>query len=257
MKLMDDCLKGYVNLDSREDRREHMANELRRVGLKDAVRYRGMLPQEYKGSPERIRGMLARTQKGAIGCFMSQLAIMDAARLQGRHAFVMEDDLLFCDDFLARMEIVEQFINTHPWDVIWLGGTFHIDRPYWHKELGRDACQTDNPRMMRTFGAFSTHAYIVNRDRLSLVLGKLEQVMPPSWGIDHAFIAIEPSLHTYAFVPGCVSQMDNQSNIGSGWTYFSKFADKLGPHFFQKRMEDFDPATYDWQSAKGKWEYVD
>lgn len=251
MSLLDYCYKGFVNLDCRPDRLAHMTAELARVGMKDALRHRGMLPQEYKGRQEDIWGMLARPQKGAIGCFMSQLEVIKTAEANDCHAFVMEDDLIFCDDFLERMEIITQFTNSHPWDVIWLGGTFHIDRPYWHKELGRDVCQTDHPRMMRTFGAFSTHAYIINGERIPLVLGKLEKAMPPSWGIDHAFIAIEPALYTYAFVPGCVTQMDNQSNIGSGWTYFSRFAEKLGPYFFQKRMEDFDPTTYNWQTAKG------
>lgn len=227
-----------------------MEQELLRVGLK-AERTRGLLPQEYKGPPAAIRGMLNRPQKGAIGCYFSQLSIIQRAGERNQHAFVMEDDLEFCNDFHARIKIMTQFTDEHPWDVIWLGGTFHINPPYWHANHppGRDAELTDNPRMIRTYGAFCTYAYIVNRYSIPKVLDFLKEVQPGSWGIDHSFISIQPKLFTYAFVPGCVIQYDHQSDIGHGMTIFSNFK-KLGPYWFAKRMTDFDPTTFNWHEAR-------
>lgn len=247
MNLLENCYISFVNLDLRKDRLHKMEKELARVNL-PAVRTRGQLPSEYQGDPARVKVMQDRTP-GAIGCHFSQVKIMFDAMSRNQHAFVMEDDLVFCDDFHERMAIISAFCETHAWDVIWLGGTFHIHPPHWHKHtLGRDAQRTDHPRMMRTFGAFCTYAYIINKDSLPNVLLGLDEQLETSIGIDYAFIQMQPKLKTFAFVPGCITQYDNQSNIGTGMTRFSRFA-KLGPHWFQQRMRDFDPDKYNWHEA--------
>ena len=253
--ILDNAYISYVNLDHRPERRAKMEESLAQVGITTAVRTRGQLPTEYTGSPDRIRGMLNRPQKGAIGCYFSQLSIMHEAERRKQHAFVMEDDLSFCEDLPGRLEIITQFTDTHPWDVIWLGGTFHVNPPWWHKKtMGRDAEQTDNPRMMRTFGSFCTYAYIVNVASLTRVFKMLERVLPTSIGIDYSFIQISPNLQTYAFVPGCVVQYDHMSDIGTGMTIFSNFAKLNGTvensaYWFQKKMTDFDPTTFNWHEA--------
>jgi GR25 family glycosyltransferase involved in LPS biosynthesis len=242
---------SFVNLDLRTDRLRRMEQTLKNAGL-PVIRQRGMLPSEYKGDLNRIKAMLARPQKGAIGCHFSQVSIMELALRLDRHAWVMEDDLVFCQDFAARMDIIKEFTDTHEWDVIWLGGTFHVNPPWWHKkDLGRDAELTDNPRMIRTYGAFCTYAYIVNRFSLPKVLNMLEQQLPTSIGIDYAFIQIQPVLKTFAFVPGAITQYDGQSDIGLGITRFSGFA-KLGPYWYQDNMNNFDPSTFNWAEAGRK-----
>lgn len=254
LNMLDQCFASYVNLDKRTDRRERMEKSLARVGIV-AERTRGLLPSEYTGSPHRIQAMWDRPQKGAIGCHFSQVSLMQKANLLDKHAFVMEDDLEFCDDFRARLTMIDRFCQTHPWDVIFLGGTFHINPPYWHKEMGRDAELTDHSRMIRTYGAFCTYAYIVNKKSISTILRKFDLLLPKSIGIDHMFIMIQPQIHAYAFVPGCIKQYDHISDIGvhkSGepaMTIFSGFA-KLGPYWFKDRMEDFDPTTFNWHEAR-------
>jgi len=133
--------------------------------------------------------------------------------------------------------------------VIWLGGTFHINPPWWHKNLGRDAELTTDPRMIRTLGCFSTHAYIVNRDSIQWVMEGLDKVVHLSMGIDWAMIQLQPRMRSFAFVPGSVIQIDNQSDIGKGRTIYSGFK-KLGPYWYQERMEDFDPAAFNWAEAR-------
>ncbi len=253
--ILENSYCSFVNLDSRPDRLNVMKQTLARAGIQ-ATRTRGMLPSEYKGDLAKIRCMLNRPQKGAIGCHFSQVSIMEEALRRKRHAFVMEDDLVFCSDFKERMAIIDNYCKAHPWDVIWLGGTFHINPPYWHKaNLGRDAELTTHPRIIRTYGAFSTHAYIVNGGSIAKILMMIDFLLPLSMGIDWAFIQIQPRLYTYAFVPGCIKQLDGESNIGvnrdgsPGFTRFSSFS-KLGKYWYQDNMCDFDPATYDWHEAK-------
>jgi GR25 family glycosyltransferase involved in LPS biosynthesis len=265
---------AFINLDHRKDRLIHMEKELKRAGLTerfDITRLRGMLPAEYTGDRGKVVVMQARTP-GAIGCHYSQVKVMQTALLNKQHAFVMEDDLVFCDDFITRLEYMGRFLNTHAWDVMWLGGTFHINPPYWHtgknidllysNSIGRDAELTDDPRILRTYGAFSTYAYIVNKDSIAKILTMLDSVVHKSMGIDWAFIKLQPDIFTYAFVPGSVKQMDNPSDIGKpdshgrqAFTYFSGFS-KLNHsvdksrYWWAKRMEDFDPLKFDWKEAK-------
>jgi GR25 family glycosyltransferase involved in LPS biosynthesis len=247
MKLLENSHISFVNLDHRKDRLQRMEQSLTKVGI-SAIRTRGMLPSEYQGDPNRVKVMRMRTP-GAIGCHFSQVKIMTDALNRRKHAFVMEDDLVFCSDFQERIHYMERFCAINDWDILWLGGTFHVNPPWWHKRFGRDAELTGDPRMIRTYGAFCTYAYIVRDGSIEKVLSLLDSVLDRSIGIDWAMIQIQHQLHTYAFVPGCCCQYDNMSDIGTGMTRFSGFA-KLGPYWFQDKMTDFDPGKFNWHEAR-------
>lgn len=262
--MIENLYASYVNLASRRDRFTHMQGQFKKVGI-DAVRTPGILPKEVKGDLSKYQVMLKRTP-GALGCHIAQTKIMSDALVRGKHAFVMEDDLVFCSDFQKRLQYIDEFTKTHVWDVIWLGATFHVNPPHWHtgknKDLlgatmGRDAELTGDPRMIRTYGCFSTYAYIVNVESIEKILKMLDEHVHESMGIDWLFIKLQPQLHTYSFVPGCVKQMDNKSDIGKGYTIFSGFAKLNGTvensrYWWQDKMELFDPRSFDWKEAKIK-----
>lgn len=247
---MNDVYTSYVNLDSRPDRNERMITELSRIGV-SAVRSKGLLPEEVAQfiTSDKLYTMQQRTP-GAVGCHYSQVAVMEEALKQNKHAFVMEDDLVFCDDFQKRMEIIADFCSNHDWDIIWLGGTYHSE-PTWHKsidgqhthpdlqmckcDLNRDWEPTKNPNIVRTYGCWSTYAYIVNRKQLPLILERLDDNVYRSMGIDWLMILLQPQLLTFAFNPGCIKQYDNQSNIGNGITQFSIF-ETLGEHWYKQNL---------------------
>jgi GR25 family glycosyltransferase involved in LPS biosynthesis len=275
MQLIKDSLVAYVNLDHRNDRRQHMLNQFDRFPdiFSYSVRVKGMTPEEWPYKAYQMKAMLARPQKGAIGCYLSQEKIMKQALQQNKHAFVMEDDLIFCSDLEKRLEYIdnwrccnlgEKIEIERKWDAVWLGATFHIGKPWWdekrkpEEQLGRDAELTDDPRMIRTYGSFCTYAYIVNRNSIQKVLSLLDEFLPQSIGIDHSMINISQKLHTFAFVPGCVKQMDNLSDQipGSGHiTEFSRFSKLNGTeensaYWYQDRMENFDPEKFDWKEAR-------
>lgn len=246
MKLIDDSYISYLNLEHRVDRRERMENSLTALGL-HAWRTPG--GQAYAGDQERVRVMRERTP-GTIGCYVGQCAIMQEALKLGLHAFVMEDDVVFCDDFWDRLKIIGWFLDARPWDIFWFGGTYHLNPPVWHKDdLGRDVERTNNDRILKTYGIWSTYAYLVNRESIQKVLHGLERVLPTSVGIDTSMIQLQPEWETFCFAPGCVKQYDSWSDIGNDMTYFSNF-DKLGPHWYQERMEHFNPGMYNWAEAQ-------
>lgn len=263
--ILDDCHIRFINLDHRTDRLTHMTTELNRVGLQ-AERLRGMPWQEYSGPPRNIQGMITRRTPGAIGCHYSQVKVMEQALDAKKHAFVMEDDLIFASDIHERLLYIESWMQNHEWDVFWLGSTFHVNPPYWHKsghssqltqchcKLGRDAERTDDPRIIRTYGAFSTYCYIVNVKSLQKVLDLLADHVHESIGIDWLFIRLQPQLKTFAFVPGSAFQIDNQSDIGNGMTMFSGFKQLNGTpensaYVFQDKIIDFNPLTFNWHEC--------
>jgi GR25 family glycosyltransferase involved in LPS biosynthesis len=247
---LSDVYASYINLDSRPDRNQHMIDELNRVSI-SAVRTRGLLPEEVKEfQPEDKWFVMQNRTPGAIGCHWSQVAVMEEAIRQNKHAWVMEDDLVYCNDIQCRLSIIKDFCDTHDWDIIWLGGTYHTE-PTWHRsnngqhthpdlqmckcDLNRDWEPTDNPHIVRTYGCWSTYSYIVNRARLPLILERLDNYVYMSMGIDWLMILQQPQLLTFAFNPGCVRQFNNQSNIGSGITDFDSFA-SLGNHWYKQNL---------------------
>ena len=239
---------GYVNLDSRPDRLEHIERELARVQL-SGTRQRGMLPSEYRGDPSLVEVMRNRTP-GAIGCHYSQREIICRGIRSGSNVMVLEDDAVFCNDLHERAETIRSFLSGRQWDVFSLGATFHVNPPVWHKDdLGRDVECTEHPNIMRTYGIWSTYAWVINGDSAQKIVNLLDAHVKTSIGIDYLMIQIQPQLQCYCFVPGCAKQMDSRSDIGTGVTYFSHF-DKLGPYWWQRRAADFDPSTFNWAEAK-------
>lgn len=243
--LINDCYIGYLNLDHRTDRRNHIENELARVGL-TAERTRGKLPTEFNLIAHKLQVMKNRTA-GAIGCHYGQVEIMKKAFAAGKHGFVLEDDVIFCSDLQERFIMIDEFLKDKDWAIFWLGGTYHYPEGWWHKPghneelqqcdctFGVDAEKTEHPNFMRTYGAFSTHCYIVNHKYIELVLAFLETNVHLSMGIDWLMILLQPQLNTYAFNPGMAIQMDNMSDIGNGMTVFSGFK-MLGNHWFKDKM---------------------
>lgn len=249
---LSDIYAGYVNLDSRTDRLSHIQHELTKLSI-PAFRQRGILPEEVLAvePDDKTYVMLHRTP-GALGCWAGQVAIMQTALEQNKHALVFEDDVVLCDDINDRLNLIKNFCDNHDWDIIWLGGTYHVE-PTWHKkegeyhthpdmqfcecDLNRDWESTDDINIVRTYGCWSTYAYIVNRKRIPIILERLNDNMYRSQGIDHCMIYLQAQLDTFAFNPGCVKQYDNQSNIGNGITQFSTFQ-SLGKHWFADKLVD-------------------
>ncbi len=203
---------------------------------------------------DKVQVMFKRTP-GALGCHASQVAIMEEALRQSKHAFVCEDDLVFCDDFLERLSIIYKFLNQHEWDIFWFGGTYH-NEPTWHKSiegkhthpdmqvcncvLNRDWEETNNKYIVRTYGCFSTHAYLVNKDRIKHILDVLDRNVPISMGIDWIMIKEQPNLNCFAFNPGCIKQYDSMSNISNAFAVQSGFRN-LGQHWFSRKMNEYIP----------------
>lgn len=247
------CYISFVNLAERTDRLQHITAQFARFGIV-AERTAGMYPYQFDRNDPDLQVQWKRTP-GSIGCMMAQMKAIARARDTRQSAMIFEDDSELCSDFPQRMDYLQEFLNKQPnWDVAWLGGTVHLDPPYWHrpdnpelptsKRIG-DAERTEDPSIIKCYGAFCTYAYMVNINSILKVLDGLIRVMPESMGIDWSFIRLGEELDTFMMLPGMVKQIDNISDIGGGGTVVSAFSgfSKLGAYWWQDKMEDWDPKT--------------
>lgn len=254
---------AYTNLDVRGDRNEKMISEIEKVKpLLNIQRQRSYPWKELwdnfsKEEKQRNMVMYKRT-KGAIGCHHSQVNIMKTALEQDKIAIVLEDDLIFCDDIKERLQIIYKFLHGREWDIFWFGGTYHREEGgIWHKldqngnhvhpdlkmckcKFGTDYLPTEHPNIVQTIGAFSTHAYMVNRKSIQKVLDALDKDLHLSMGIDWLMLLHQPEWKTFAFVPGCIKQYNSQSNISNGLANQEAFRN-LGKHWWSRKMDEYIP----------------
>jgi GR25 family glycosyltransferase involved in LPS biosynthesis len=93
------CL--YINLENRKDRKEHIEQELKSVGI-NAIRFNAI-----------------KLQNGRIGCSMSHLKCLQIAKKNNwPYVMICEDDLLFLDKEKAVHHMNEFFkIHSHHKDL--------------------------------------------------------------------------------------------------------------------------------------------
>ena len=87
--LLDKIPVIYINLDKRVDRKEHILNELKKIGVEDATRFKAI-----------------ELENGAVGCSMSHLKCLETAKEnQWPHVLIVEDDIKFLDPELFKKQM--------------------------------------------------------------------------------------------------------------------------------------------------------
>jgi glycosyl transferase family 25 len=98
----------YINLETREDRKEHIEGQL----------------SKYVHSSKIYRFNAIRNSKGAIGCGLSHIAVLEMAIAENwDNVFIAEDDLTWTEHFTGGYRVLENLIRGD-YDVIVLGGSF-------------------------------------------------------------------------------------------------------------------------------------
>jgi hypothetical protein len=105
-----------INLRSRQDRRQEMAEQLRRIGMD---LYRSPVRLFPAARPESLAGF---PSLGARGCFESHLGVIQLACKEGhRRILILEDDLDFVSDFSVRFPEISSELRHRPWDIVYGG----------------------------------------------------------------------------------------------------------------------------------------
>lgn len=156
MKLLGADRIYLLNLRRREDRLLEAKKELRRVGIypKDYVIYNA-----FDGKELEIYSNHDKITPGAIGCYLSHLAIWKDAILNNfSRIVVFEDDIIFPGAFRKRYR---NSIRDNI-DFLFLG---------WYKNEGCiQSSYTDN--LIKAKYIYGTHGYVVNNRKTLLLLEK-------------------------------------------------------------------------------------
>jgi GR25 family glycosyltransferase involved in LPS biosynthesis len=185
--LLDRFEWWIINLDRRPDRLQHARAQLARIGVGSARRFQafdGHRLQLTSSRPDWVR-------RGAVGCYLSHLALLKQAQARRMPCVITEDDLVIADDFLDEFAA---FVDETPedWDVLHLSGREHCTAPH---VLGGH-----HVRLVATWGTSMSFLRLPAIDRL------LEEADALDRPIDDFYIRMMPSLKFYAPVRKIVWQ---------------------------------------------------
>jgi SAM-dependent methyltransferase len=168
-----------VNLDRRPDRLAHATSQLARINVTNPHRF-----QAFDGSRLRLQSCRPDwVTKGAVGCYLSHLALLKQAQARRQPCVIVEDDLLLSDDFSEQLDL---FLAAVPesWDVLLLSAGEHCQPP---KILG--------PNHVRLVGTWGTTMAVLRLPAIDRLLQEADGLDRP---IDDFYIRMMQELEFYA-----------------------------------------------------------
>lgn len=234
---LDDIDFKCISLKNRNDRRVLINSHLPKFNLRyeffDAItdnnEYNVNFPTKYN--------------KGQIGCFLSHYKLLkthNSDKILG----ILEDDVELCDDFLDRFKYIEDNFNLD-WDMFFLSSYYHLNEHKDRWNHSGDFELTDIKYIHRVYGAFTTHAYLVNPKSINKILKLIDEHIADTYAIDHVYCAkIESMLNCYSFTPGMANQRISYSDVDGGNKDPNVFKSILGEHYYVNNLKDFDYDKY-------------
>jgi len=153
---------NHINIKSRADRLLNVESQLEKFKI-TSKRFDAITnPEEYDVSfcTTKNPSQYGQWTKGQKGCYLSHKILLENHKTN-KILGILEDDVIFCEDFLERMNYIEDNFNLE-WDIFFLSSFYHLnsDPKRWN-ESG-DYELTNIKYIHRTYGSFTTHSYLVN-----------------------------------------------------------------------------------------------
>jgi glycosyl transferase family 25 len=199
----------YINLDTRPDRKAHVEEQLKKIGVK----------------AERFNAI--RLPNGALGCSMSHLKCIELAKQNNfDHIMIVEDDITFLKPKVFVKQL-NYFLKNHKnWDVILIAG--NNVPPYTRVD---DSC-------IKVSRCQTTTGYIVNKHYYDKLIQNYRDGMahlmkepdkPILYAIDKYWFNLQMVDNWYLITPLTVTQKDDYSDIEQkrvGYTHLMTDLDK-------------------------------
>ena len=223
----------YINLDTRPDRKAHVENQLRSIGL----------------GPVTTRFKAIRLANGAIGCSMSHLKLLEMAKENNLpHILIVEDDILFTNVSLFVKQM-NSFLRVHKdFDVALIAG--NNMPPY----------QRIDRTCVRVAQCQTTTGYLVQQHYYDTIIQNVKQgiehlMREPHnhslYAIDKYWFQLQRTGHWYLIIPLSVTQREDYSDIEKreiNYTPAMLDLDKNG--YFQSQRDQIVKANlgnFDWK----------
>ncbi len=194
----------YINLQFREDRKEHIEKQLNTIGFTNFQRFNAV-----------------NLQSGALGCSMSHLKCINLAKKNNwDHILICEDDTEFLNpDFLKKQ--LNLFLEKNKsWDVLLLAGNNMLPyKPYDDFAIQIYNCQTTTCYIVKQ------HYYdtiIKNyNDGITNLLKNPEE--KHKYCIDKYWLSLQRVDKWYLIIPLSVIQREDYSDIEKKVTNFRNY----------------------------------
>jgi glycosyl transferase family 25 len=184
----------YINLEHRTDRKLHIEEQLKNMGI-SATRFNAI-----------------KMENGAIGCSMSHLKLLQMAQLTKLdHILILEDDITFLDPELFKSQF-KKFMELHGnnWDVILLGG--NNMPPYENIDetcIKVSRCQTTT--------GYLVNGHYINALLTNIKMGLTNLLKNPQnhkqFAIDKFWFVLQKMSKWYLITPPTVVQRNDYSDI--------------------------------------------
>ena len=204
---MTDFLKTlptiYINLLSRTDRKEHVENELKKLGITNPTRFNAI-----------------KMENGALGCSISHLKCIELAKKSNyEYVFICEDDITFLNPTLFTMQL-QMFLSKHKsWDMILVAGNNMV--PY---EAIDNTC-------IKVSNCQTTTGYIVRKEYYDKLMEnykegiqkQLKEPTVPDYKIDKYWFKLQKEDNWFLIIPLTVIQREDYSDIEKKKTNFGNY----------------------------------
>jgi glycosyl transferase, family 25 len=192
----------YINLESRPDRKMHVENQLKSIGI----------------YPERFNAI--KMSNGAIGCSMSHLTLIETAKANNwEHILIVEDDILFTDPNLFTKQFNHFLSNHKEFDVVILSGN---NMPPF--ETIDDTCVQVSRCQTTTCYLVQQHYYdkLIQNFREGIHKLMREPHNHKLYAIDKYWFHLQQIDKWYLIIPLTVTQREDYSDIEKHTTNYSR-----------------------------------
>ncbi len=207
----------YINLEKRADRRTHVENEFKKIGI-PATRFNAI-----------------KLDNGALGCSMSHLKCIKIAKENNwSHVLVCEDDIQFLDPELFKTQL-NAFLKNHTddWDVVLLAG--NNMPPFQQID---DTCVKVTQCQTTTGYIVKQHYYdtLIDNFKLGIQFLMREPQKHVIYAIDKNWFYLQQSDRWFLIIPLTVVQKTDYSDIEKRIVNYKRIMTDLDKKFLIQKM---------------------
>ena len=207
----------YINLASRPDRKQHVEEQLKIMGI-PAQRFNAI-----------------KLANGALGCSLSHLKCLETAKENNwPHLLVVEDDIKFLDPNLFKTQLSKFLTNHKGWDVIIVGG--NNVPPYQKID---DTCVKVSSCQTTTGYLVNGHYFDTLIENFRTGIKKLMEnpQMHILYAIDKYWFNIQKIHNWFLIIPLTVTQREDYSDIEKRATNYANVMTDLDKEWFYKKQQ--------------------
>jgi GR25 family glycosyltransferase involved in LPS biosynthesis len=211
----------YINLEHRKDRKQHVENQLKVIGIQ----------------AERFNAV--KLPDGALGCSMSHLKCLQIAKEKHwEHVLICEDDITFTNPKLFTQQM-NKFLKTQStWDVVLLAGN---NMPPF-KQID-DYCVQVSRCQTTTGYLVKSHYYdtLINNIKMGMNMLVKNREQHRIYAIDKFWFSLQARDLWFLITPLSVVQRQDYSDIEKKHTNYTKIMVDLDKRYLieqAKRVEN-------------------